>query len=227
MALTVIIPAAGEGSRFAKVGYTDPKPFILAGGVPMVRRVADMFPMAARIVVICRREHAAKFLELGFVNLVMVDKKTEGAAISVLCAESMVQDDDEVAICNSDNLFDLDLSDFFRVSKKFDGSILTFNVDGGPWSYVQADVFGRVMRVVEKQQISNLATAGLYYFKSWKILRTAICKMVAENEKYNCEFYLAPAYNFVEGNVFSYEMSQKQFISLGTPEALDAYHARN
>lgn len=225
MALTVIIPAAGEGSRFAKVGYTDPKPFILANGVPMIKRVAEMFPMADRIVVICRKEHVGRFNELGFHDLVVVNKKTEGAAISVLCAESVVGDDDEIAICNSDNLFDLDLVPFFSRARKFEGAILTFEVGGGPWSYVLADVFDRVLRVAEKQQISNLATAGLYYFKTWRILRSAICAMVAEHHTYNDEYYLAPAYDFVEGNVLSYEMCPEQFISLGTPEALEEYHA--
>lgn len=227
MGLTIIIPAAGEGSRFAKEGFTDPKPFIKANGVPMIDLVSQMFSdIAERVVVICQKQHAQRFIDAGYPDLVILDKKNEGAALSVLCAEGVVPDDEEVAICNVDNLFDIDLEPFFAKAKKYEGAILTFPVESGPWSYVLANRFDKVLRVREKEQISKLATAGLYYFREWRLLRNAVCKMISEEDRHNGEFYLAPCYNYVAGDVISIEMPADAFISLGTPEALEAYHAR-
>jgi NDP-sugar pyrophosphorylase family protein len=39
--LTVVIPAAGEGSRFSKAEWRKPKPFIDVGGKPMITRVIE------------------------------------------------------------------------------------------------------------------------------------------------------------------------------------------
>ena len=227
MGLTIIIPAAGEGSRFAKEGFIDPKPFIKANGVPMIDLVVNMFEgIADRIVVIGQKKHEGMFRDRNYRDLVLLDKKNEGAALSVLSAEGVIPDDEEVAICNVDNLFDWDLKPFFATAKKFEGAILTFPVEDGPWSYVLANRFGKVLRVKEKEQISKLATAGLYYFRQWRLLRNAICKMISEEDRYNGEFYLAPAYNYLSGDAISIEMPTEAFISLGTPEALAAYHAR-
>ena len=39
--MKIIIPMAGNGSRFAEQGYADPKPFIDVNGKPMIRRVVE------------------------------------------------------------------------------------------------------------------------------------------------------------------------------------------
>lgn len=227
--MVVIIPAAGEGSRFANVGYDLPKPLIEARGVPMISRVAKMFPSERRIV-ICQDEHGKDIQAASESEVIRIKKLTEGAALSVLCAEALVGDDDPVVVVNSDNLIlGSDISKFLdeAVLNGVDGSILTFKVDSGPWSY--ARVRGnRVVQVAEKTPISDNATAGVYYFKSWRILRTAVCRMVAANDRFNGEFYLAPAYNYMIGagmTVSNFTTLKQNFVSLGTPEDLERYNA--
>src|SRR3546814_13681332 len=39
--VSLLIPMAGEGTRFAEAGYTTPKPFIDVAGKPMTERVLD------------------------------------------------------------------------------------------------------------------------------------------------------------------------------------------
>ena len=39
--MNIIIPMAGAGSRFAKVGYTFPKPLIDVKGKPMIQVVTE------------------------------------------------------------------------------------------------------------------------------------------------------------------------------------------
>lgn len=44
--LNIVVPMAGLGSRFAKAGYKDPKPFIDVLGRPMITRViSNLMPL--------------------------------------------------------------------------------------------------------------------------------------------------------------------------------------
>jgi dTDP-glucose pyrophosphorylase len=225
--MAVIVPAAGEGSRFKTAGYTVPKPLILARGIPMISRVLDMFPREKTLVI--GREADAELLRIiRGTTVVPIRKLTEGAAITVLCAEGQVFDDEPVFVVNSDNLI-LGVHNFIDfVDATFcDGAMITFHVEGGPWSYAK-ERHGEIVEVREKQPISNLATAGVYYFRSWRILRNAICQMVAANDRYNGEFYLAPAYNYLIRSgmvVRNFTINAHDFISLGTPEDLERYNA--
>lgn len=226
--MVVVIPAAGLGSRFSVAGYKEPKPLIEARGVPMIKRVVDMFP-AQRRIVICQREFEARIQAVSESETIPITKLTEGAALTVLCAESLVNDDDPVVVVNSDNIIIGGVDDFlaFAENTDCDGAILTFKVDSGPWSYTRVSE-GRVTQVAEKNRISDLATAGVYYFKSWRILRTAVCRMVAMNDRTNGEFYLAPVYNYMIGagmTVLNYSVNKTRFVGLGTPDDLGVYNA--
>ena len=224
--MVVIIPAAGEGSRFSSAGYDRPKPLIEARGVPMIRRVVDMFP-AERRIVICQKEYERQIQAASESEVIPITKLTEGAALSVLCAEALVNDDDPIVVVNSDNIILNGVGDFLTSAGDADGSILTFKVDSGPWSYARTRG-DRVVQVAEKSPISDNATAGVYYFKSWRILRTAVCRMIAANDRFNGEFYLAPAYNYMIGAgmlVTNYTIPKQNFVSLGTPADLELYNA--
>ena len=57
--LNIVIPMAGAGSRFAKAGYTDPKPLIKIHGVPMVNVVVNNLKPSRphRFIFIVQRAH--------------------------------------------------------------------------------------------------------------------------------------------------------------------------
>src|SRR3954467_15103872 len=59
--LTIVIPMAGRGSRFAEAGYELPKPLLPIHGIPMIEAgVRNLVPSEpARFVFICQREHLA------------------------------------------------------------------------------------------------------------------------------------------------------------------------
>jgi UDP-N-acetylglucosamine diphosphorylase / glucose-1-phosphate thymidylyltransferase / UDP-N-acetylgalactosamine diphosphorylase / glucosamine-1-phosphate N-acetyltransferase / galactosamine-1-phosphate N-acetyltransferase len=57
-AVTVIIPMAGNGSRFAQAGYTDPKPFIPVAGKRMIEWVLDNLSLPnVNFILIARQDH--------------------------------------------------------------------------------------------------------------------------------------------------------------------------
>ena len=110
--LHIVMPMAGEGSRFANAGWTTPKPLIELNGQPLFKRaissvVAEGIEMKYSFIV--RQEHIDKYgidagikLFLPKANIFSVMKTTRGAVESCLIAESAIADDDAVIVMDCD-----------------------------------------------------------------------------------------------------------------------------
>ena len=59
--INVLIPMAGEGSRFAAAGYTDPKPMIDVNGKSMINLVHDNIGLDAHYIFVAKEEHISKY----------------------------------------------------------------------------------------------------------------------------------------------------------------------
>jgi dTDP-glucose pyrophosphorylase len=233
----VVVPMAGRGERFAKAGFDLPKPFIDVAGRPMIERVMDNLAMpGARFTVIARRETlehpASSTLERSGVTTVAIDTPTEGAACSVLLARRHLSADAPLLIANCDQIVDVDFERFVADchDRDLDGSILVFrDIHRDPkWSFAEVDAAGRVLRVAEKQPISELATVGLYYFRRASDFFDAAIDMIANNERVNGEFYVCPSYNHAIANglkIGVVEVPAEAMHGLGTPEDLERYLA--
>jgi dTDP-glucose pyrophosphorylase len=237
MRLNVIIPAAGEGSRFSEAGYPIPKPFIDVSGEMMIQRVLNNLPTSGALpTVILRREHMTalpqaveKLLSRG-VGIVPVEALTEGTACTVLLAREHFDNDQPLLIANSDQLVDVDLNPFIAdcLKRGLDGSILVFRDEtkNPKWSFAQTDSIGRVIRVAEKAPISDLATVGIYLFRRGRDFVSAAADMIANNDRVNGEFYTCPVYNYMIRSglhVGVYEIPQSAMHGIGTPQDLSAY----
>src|SRR4051812_12441309 len=148
----VLIPAAGNGSRFKQAGYELPKPMIDVLGESMIQRVIDnVKPNGAKVLLVTRKEHAIVADDPVMIEL---DHTTEGAVATLLEAEPYMTEDQPLVIANSDQLVDFDVNDF--VDTDLDGRIVVFKSSNPHHSYVTttADV---INKIVEKEVISNLA----------------------------------------------------------------------
>jgi len=65
--LNIVIPMAGEGSRFLKAGFQTPKPLIKIYDVPMIRLVIEnLRPNCEhRFLFICRSDHLKNSVSTG------------------------------------------------------------------------------------------------------------------------------------------------------------------
>ncbi len=111
-----------------------------------------------------------------------------------------------------------------------DGSILVFRDDDRDpkWSFAEVDAGGIVVRVAEKQPISDLATVGIYLFRRGRDFVAAAADMIANNDRVNGEFYTCPVYNYAiraGARVGVWEIPQTAMHGLGTPDDLDAFIA--
>ena len=234
----VVIPMAGQGSRFAKAGYAKPKPFIDVAGKPMIEQVMEnLATPGASYLLLARPEHleaepeAAAALETsGDVTFLQVDKLTEGAACTVLLARRLIDGYRPILIANCDQIVDFDCAEFIADCEQrgLDGSILCFR-DAAldpKWSFARVGPDGLVEEVQEKKPISDLATVGLYYFARGSDFVDAAIDMIARNERVNGEFYVCPVYNYAirqKKRIGVYEIPADAMHGIGTPEDLEQY----
>jgi UDP-N-acetylglucosamine diphosphorylase / glucose-1-phosphate thymidylyltransferase / UDP-N-acetylgalactosamine diphosphorylase / glucosamine-1-phosphate N-acetyltransferase / galactosamine-1-phosphate N-acetyltransferase len=236
--INIVIPMAGAGSRFAKVGYEKPKPFIDVDGKPMIVRVLENLSYPdARYILIARKEHIEKEAQLVAqiekefnAIFIPIDKLTEGTACTVLYARKYINNGEPLLIANSDQIVDMNISDFIDDCKNrnLDGSILTFIDEhkDPKWSFAKLDENNLVTEVKEKVVISEFATVGIYLYSKGKEFVNASIDMIIENDRVNNEFYTCPTYNYAikEGSKIGIcNIEFGQMHGIGTPEDLNLY----
>lgn len=235
--ITLIVPAAGAGSRFSKEKWQKPKPFIDVGGLPMlVRVIQNVRPQNSKVVTLLRSEHMSlvpdeiALIEDQKAKIIEVTELTEGTACTILLAQEHIDVEKPLLIANSDQLVELDTNAVIDdcLVRGLDGSIVVFrdkNKDP-KWSFAKVDEDGLITQVAEKNPISELATVGIYFFaKGIDFLQGAI-SMIAKNERVNGEFYTCPIYNhLIAGGkkIGVYEIDRSDMHGLGIPEDLHAY----
>ena len=235
--MNVLIPMAGAGSRFEQVGYTFPKPLIDVTGKPMIQMVTENLNIEAKYIYIVQKEHYEKYNLKYLLNLitnnnceiVQIDSLTEGAACTTLLAKEFIDNDEPLLIANSDQFVEWDSNEFMysMVADNVDGGILTFEATHPKWSFAKLGNDGFVSEVAEKKPISNIATAGIYYWTHGSNYVKYAEQMIEKDIRTNNEFYVCPVYNeaIQDGKKVKVFQIEKMW-GLGTPEDLEVFLKR-
>ena len=231
--MNVLIPMAGAGSRFEKAGFTFPKPLIEVEGKPMIQVVTENLNIEATHVYIVQKTHYEKYNLKHLLNLitpgckiVQVDGITEGAACTTLLAKELIDNDEPLVMANSDQFVEWDSNEFMysMEADEIDGGILTFTATHPKWSFAKLDDNGYVSEVAEKKPISNIATAGVYYWSKGSDYVKYAEQMIEKDIRTNNEFYTCPVFNeaIQDGKKIKVYQIDKMW-GLGTPEDLDKF----
>jgi NDP-sugar pyrophosphorylase family protein len=232
--LQLVLPMAGEGQRFRRAGISTPKPLIDVGGVPMYQLVlSNLWDELLHSVVLISRhdfglgkhtDYLSDCLQVP-IHVISVRETTGGPADSVDLARSHLREELPVVIANSDQWVDFPIHDFYSqlLDLPVSGNILAMHDDDPKWSYVELNDNGEVIRVVEKEVVSQLATVGVYGFKSELDRRGAFDKMRHQKAQVNGEYYVAPSYNYLDralGPVVTCDLGPvgTSMFGLGTPQ---------
>ena len=135
--MKILIPMAGEGSRFAKEGYQFPKPLIDVNGKPMIQRVVENLDFNAEYIFLVRKQHLEKYEGLrgtleqitnGNSKIVEVDGLTEGAACTALLAKELFNTDEDLLIANSDQIIEYEPQNFLSLKNltNIDAAVFTY-----------------------------------------------------------------------------------------------------
>lgn len=224
---------AGQGKTFKDAGYTFPKPLIDIDGKPMIQVVVENLNLSGDFIFLIKKEYCEKYsikelLDLFKPNskIITVDDDTGGAAKTVLLAKDLIDNDDELIIANSDQWLNWNPQHFlsFLRNKNADGGIVTFISTHPRWSFVKINDDGLITEVAEKKPISNIATAGIYYFKKGRYFVEGAQEMIKKDIKTNNEFYIVPSFNEIlkkYPKIYNYPIAEMK--GLGTPEDLNQY----
>lgn len=237
--LNIVIPMAGQGSRFSKAGFTVPKPLIPIHGSPMIQLViANLRPACEhRFIFIAQKEHClryglSKYLRQWVADpeIVLLEEITQGAACTVLAAQQWINNDYPLMIANSDQYVDISIDQYLAemAEKPWDGLIMTMKATDPKWSFAAIDSRGLVTQVAEKEAISTHATVGIYNFAQGKDFVAAANAMIKANHRVKGEFYVAPVYNWMikEGKKIGiYEIGSEGqgMYGLGVPGDLENF----
>lgn len=230
--MNIVIPMAGAGSRFAKNGYTVPKPFIDVNGKPMIQVAIESLNVAGRYIFVVRSEHVNQYSLIELLHeccddpiIISINELTEGPASSVLLAKQYINNKSPLLIANCDQYLEWNSEDFLDKMKDVDGGVLTYKDNDLKSSYVRIDDAGYITEAVEKKVISDDATVGIYYWSHGSDFVKYARSMIKKNIRTNGEFYNCPVYNeaIADNKKFrTYDVTGKSWL-IGTPKDLDMF----
>lgn len=239
--LHIIMPMAGEGSRFLKEGWTTPKPLIKLHGTPLfMRAIGSVLVEGAtmKYSFIVRQEHIESYhideqirTIVPEANIFSVEKTTRGAVETCLMAENAIDENDAIIV------MDCDLE--FRSKAYIEGIKMILNqsadeANGGMlasfesteprYSYAEVDDNMIVKRTAEKEVISHHALCGAYFFSSAKGFLKAAHRLINEPVFTKPEYYVSLLYNYLLANGEIVRLAtMEEYYSYGTPEELRRY----
>lgn len=236
--LHIIMPMAGEGSRFVKNGYTTPKPLIEVNDKPLFKHAIDSINIEGiniKYSFIVRQEHIDNYNidtqikeYIPTANIFAVEKTTRGAVETCLIAESVIDDNDAIIVMDCDLRFtSKQFNDIIVTSLKqnyIGGAVVSFNSNLSKYSYAEIDDNGNVIRTAEKEVISNHALCGAYFFGTGKLFKTTAHKLLLESDFNKPEYYISLLYNYILKMGKTVQLaSLDSYYSYGTPEELKQY----
>lgn len=239
--LHIVMPMAGEGSRFANAGWTTPKPLIELNGQPLFKHaissvISDGIEIKYSFIV--RQEHIEKYsIDKGIksflpkANVFSVMKTTRGAVETCLIAESAIADDDAVIVMDCDLEFrSVKFIEIIKtilnqsVEEAKGGALVSFESDLPKYSYAEIDNNGLVVRTAEKEVISNHALCGAYFFSTGKRFKEVAHQLLNEPEFKKPEYYVSLLYNYLLASGEKVQLAgMEEYYSYGTPEELQKY----
>ncbi|WP_299483533.1 NTP transferase domain-containing protein [uncultured Roseibium sp.] len=210
---SVVIPMAGLGSRFAREGYTEPKPIIPVSATPMVIQAINDLPAADRTCFVLRSD-MPEFHELESelnrtfpsATLAQVAGLTAGQACTAkigLDALEHAHDSHSGPItfgaCDNGALFDA--AALQACLDEPEADLLVWGVRGYPNAvrhpemYGWIDVEGETVRGVSvKKPLDNPKTdpivLGTFTFRNAEIFNNAYARLLSRDGRVNNEFYL-------------------------------------
>ena len=227
--LSLIIPAAGRGSRFFKYGVEVPKPLIDLKGRPFfwwsvesVRRIAPL----RQIVFVVLEEHITQFSIDKIIRsyypeakIVAIPEVTSGAAETARVGLSALDMPGPVAINDCDHAFICKSPSGIigALGDDVDGVLMGFKSSNPAYSYIKFNADHEVIGAIEKQVVSPFAIAGCYLFSdSDRFIR------IYERYEKQCpypELFVSGMFNLLfdeYGKIHMLEIDKH--CSFGTPE---------
>lgn len=237
--MNIVIAMAGAGTRFQKSGIKTPKPLIKVLGKTLIEYSVESFNVPGKFIFITRdfgdedNHTLSELLKQLRPESVEIKLKTptSGATESVLHARELIDNDEPLVIYNCDQWINWDATDFlnFIKYKKPAASLVLYNSQDPKNSFAEIQS-GKIVKVVEKQAISNHALIGLHYWAKGKyFIKSADALMDSFRSNGRPECYISETFNYLSpANLkLPYHIADHVYIPLGTPEDVATFVGRS
>lgn len=202
--MNIVIPMAGEGSRFPRAIYKVPKPLIPVANEPMYRWAVRGLHVSSndRLIFILRKDEftsdIVQDIKASFghfdLHIRVLEKPTSGQAETVLAAEDLFVEGKSLLIHNADTCVEVPTNWAGKLNA-WDGALVVFQSSEPRWSYARTDATGSVVEVREKEVISTNASTGTYWFARLEDFTYRARAAIAQGSRVGGEYYVAPLFN--------------------------------
>lgn len=233
--MNIVIPMAGEGTRFPRDTYKIPKPLIDIDGSPMIERAINSLGLTGTYHFVVRKDsyydQVCTLLHSIFSlpKIISVEETTEGPASSCLLFKDFINNEEELVIANCDQIMWWDPELFLTSARyyKYDGLVVTYTTTTPKNSYARLNRGGFVQEIKEKEVISDISLNGIHYWRKGRYFVQSAESMIKCNDRApNGEFYVGPSYNHMIRSglkVGIHHIPNWQHNPVGVPEDLESY----
>lgn len=239
--LQILIPMSGQGTRYQKAGYAQPKPMIPVNGRSMIERLLEKIPTEWPCVFVLADNHKDTGMKELLLKLrpqakvIYVPKHSEGPSFAIESAIPFLDSSKAVLVSYCDYGLKWDPWDFAEFVRTTQCDTCLVSYRGfhahylSPVPYAYSRMQGeRVVQVKEKgsftpQRENEYASCGAYYFREVSALKQALEFQKKNDLKMNGEFYTSLTVEALlqmnpeaQGRVYELEA----FYQWGTPQDL-------
>ena len=245
---TLILPMAGNASRFYKEGYLTPKPFIDVEDKPMVIKAVEDLPTCENNIFIVRKEHTDNFdinsiIKKYYSNhsIVELDYVTEGQACTCELGMGTINPENPILISACDNGI------YYNVEKcqemLFDESIdvlvwsfrnnQTSKVNPNSYAWLDVDDDDNIRHVscknfIYDNPLTTHAIVGTMFFRKAKYFLNGLKNNKEKNIRTNNEFYVDDVLNQnIDMGLTVKVFEVEDYICWGTPDDYKTYNYWN
>ena len=242
--MNIVITMAGDGARFAEVGYPAPKPFIEVGdkhilewttrSLPSISHYADS--QKHNLIFAIRTEHDKQFhvadrlrsIYGNSISIVEFEALTRGNLETAYLAAKPIDNDDPILFLDSDNYYDG--SGFETFVQRFMDSYRDFAAvvyfephdRSYKWCFAHTDGYS-VTELREKDKYSldegGKPMVGVFYFNNKRMFMKVAEDILASGQTVANEFYMSQSIsNLISNGVPVYGHEVTNVIPLGTPK---------
>ncbi len=240
---TALVPMAGEGLRYKKLGFATPKPLVNVNSQPMISQVSKSLPKTAKSVYLIRdfmiTDKLASALKKTTKQLKIVPVKqlTKGQACTCLLGINEATPNKPLLVAPCDNA--MMWNDKKYQALLADSSIniicwtftkhLSIKAKPQAWGYIAADEQGNATKVSVKIPMTSNpynehCIIGTFWFKTAGLFKNLAEELIEKNIRVNNEFYVDSIMELaIQKNIKVKIFDVDKYISWGRPEDLFEY----
>lgn len=242
-AVQILLPMAGDGTRFGAVGELRPKPLIHVAGRPMLcwalENLPDVTPLNP-VQMIVRKDHIDQFPELTEVlsgcgiphQLCLIEGPTPSPLHTIANAADLLLPGHPVMILNCDQFLADPIHSEVAQFLNSSAAAAAFTLDSAAPDYIHMEVnrAGDVLKVMGRGSVAAAAAAGIYLFRSAQLLFSAIqALLAAPARREHCVTDVLTQLLHTGQPVMALPLGKpgQRFHSLGTPALVDQFAAQS